>query len=182
MNENETEKPTQKTLHECAVGLSQAGHDFWKVCKSEDGGSAVRWLELTDGTLIIFTRGEYRQELMNGIDRIPGKAEMIFEIPDEDDEEIFGISAFKKSTQPVQPDSDKKDQWQIVTGPEAPCKIKAILNGHEFEINSYDLEYGIDSVENDGLMTKVPSGTCVLKIGVPLLNNQVTFITTGEQK
>ena len=179
MSENEPEQPTQKTLRECALSLSQAGHDFWKVCKSEDGGSAVRWLELTDGTLIIFTRGEYRQELMNGIDRIPGNAEMIFETHDEDDEEIVGISAFKKFTQP---DSDKKDQWQIVTEHEVPCKIKAILNGHEFKINSYDLEYGIDSVENDGLMTKVPSGTCVLKIGMPLLNNQVTFITTGEQK
>jgi hypothetical protein len=179
MNENETEKPTQKTLRECALSLSQAGHDFWKVCQKEDGSSAVRWLELTDGTLIVFTRGEYRQELLNGIDQISGKAEIIFEIPEEDDEEIVGISAFKKSTQP---DSDKKDQWQIVTEPEAPCGIKAILNGHEFEINSYDLEYGIDSVENDGLMTKVPSGTCVLKIGMPLLNNQVTFIEPIEEQ
>jgi len=179
MNENEPEQPTQKTLRECALSLSQAGHDFWKVCQKEDGGSAVRWLELTDGTLIVFTRGEYRQELLNGIDRISGKAEVIFEIPDEDDEEIVGISAFKKSTQP---DSEKKDQWQIVTEPEAPCEIKAILNGHEIKINSYDFEYDIDSVADKNILTHSPSGTCVLKIGMPLLNNQVTFIEATREK
>lgn len=73
-----------------------------------------------------------------------------------------------------------KDQWQIVTGPEAPCEIKAILNGHDFKINSYDLEYGIDSVENDGLMTKVPSGTCVLKIEISLFNDQIKFLAEEE--
>lgn len=76
-----------------------------------------------------------------------------------------------------------KDQWQIVTSPEATCAMRAVLNGHEFLISSAGFEYGIDSIENEGCMTRFPSGTCVLKIGIPLFNDQVKFIKeTGKQK
>jgi len=55
---------SEPTLRDYAEDLVDAGHDFWKACESEAGGGAVRWLSCDDGTLIVFTRVEYRDEIM----------------------------------------------------------------------------------------------------------------------
>lgn len=64
-----TQEPAQDepTLRDYADSLVEAGHDFWKACKREAGGGAVRWLSCDDGTLIVFTRGEYRDTIMENI-------------------------------------------------------------------------------------------------------------------
>lgn len=54
----------EPTLRDYAEALIDAGHDFWKACNREAGGGAVRWLSCDDGTLIVFTRVEYRDEIM----------------------------------------------------------------------------------------------------------------------
>lgn len=56
---------SEPTLRDYADDLVDAGHDFWKACKREAGGGAVRWLSCDDGTLIVFTRGEYRHQIMS---------------------------------------------------------------------------------------------------------------------
>ncbi len=55
---------SEPTLRDYAEDLVDAGHDFWKACEREAGGGAVRWLSCDDGTLIVFTRIEYRDEIM----------------------------------------------------------------------------------------------------------------------
>lgn len=67
--EHNRQEPVQAepTLRDYADSLVEAGHDFWKACKREAGGGAVRWLSCDDGTLIVFTRGEYRDTIMENI-------------------------------------------------------------------------------------------------------------------
>ncbi|MGQ0595819.1 hypothetical protein [Aquabacterium sp.] len=67
--ENNRQEPVQAepTLRDYADSLIKAGHDFWKACRREAGGGAVRWLSCDDGTLVVFTRGEYRDTIMENI-------------------------------------------------------------------------------------------------------------------
>lgn len=50
-----------------AQTLLDAAHEFWQACHSEGQYGAVQWLTGTDGELVIFTRGEYRDQLMRNI-------------------------------------------------------------------------------------------------------------------
>ena len=52
--------------------LIDAAYEFWEACHEEEQYGAVQWLEGTNGELIIFTRGEYREHLMKNICTIPG--------------------------------------------------------------------------------------------------------------
>jgi hypothetical protein len=79
------------TLRESADQLAKAGHAFWSTCREEAGGGAVRWLDFSDGTLIIFTRGEYRESLLAGVHDIPGIPVMRFQ--DDGDEEADAVTA-----------------------------------------------------------------------------------------
>jgi len=68
--------------------LLDAAHKFWKACHEEGQYGAVQWLEGTDGCLVIFTRGEYRDTLISNIYKIPEqKIHVIGErMPSDDDE------------------------------------------------------------------------------------------------
>lgn len=54
------------SLAELADRLHAAGHEFWMACR-QVGGGAVRWVDFDDQTLIVFTRGEYRDRLLANI-------------------------------------------------------------------------------------------------------------------
>ena len=47
-----------------AVRVLRAMHDYWKL---DPGRCAVRWIEDTDGRVVIFTTGEYRDRIMAAI-------------------------------------------------------------------------------------------------------------------
>jgi len=47
--------------------LLQAAHDFWDSERQAGQQGAVKWVQADDGSLVIFTRGEYRDELMKAI-------------------------------------------------------------------------------------------------------------------
>jgi hypothetical protein len=51
--------------------LLQAAQDFWEACNQEGQHGAVQWLEDTKGRLLIFTRGEYREQLMSQVHNLP---------------------------------------------------------------------------------------------------------------
>lgn len=51
--------------------LLKAAQNFWEACYEEGQYGAVQWLEGTGGKLIIYTRGEYRQQLMENIYKLP---------------------------------------------------------------------------------------------------------------
>lgn len=59
MNEND--------LYEKAQALMNAAQEYWECCKKQGSNGAVRWLEDDQGRIVIFTRGEYKQELFNNI-------------------------------------------------------------------------------------------------------------------
>ena len=67
--------------------LLDAAQAFWEACHEEGQYGAVQWLEGTMGELIIYTRGEYREQLVGNIECLPnaGKIHMFAEqMPDED--------------------------------------------------------------------------------------------------
>lgn len=61
----------EPTLKELGEELHAAGHDLFYALRREGaGGCAVRWVSYDDGTVIIFTRGEYRDRIMAAVDDI----------------------------------------------------------------------------------------------------------------
>jgi hypothetical protein len=48
-----------------------AAQEFWDACRDEGQGGAVQWLEGSGGQLLIYTRGEYRQHLMQAVHSLP---------------------------------------------------------------------------------------------------------------
>ena len=69
--------------------LLAAAQEFWEACHEEKQYGAVQWLEGTTGELLIYTRGEYRGQLMANIDSLPSAKVHFFRgevLPGEDDE------------------------------------------------------------------------------------------------
>ena len=56
-----------RELKEKGQALLFAAYEFWKVHRKLCGPRAVVWLEADDGHFVLFTRGEYRQQIMGGI-------------------------------------------------------------------------------------------------------------------
>lgn len=94
-----------QTVESCAERLNDAGHEFWLACHNQEyGGGAIRWVEYSDGSLIIFTRGEYRDRLMSVAEGMCPAPTVVFEKTDEDRERetracIDGITQEKKGQQ-----------------------------------------------------------------------------------
>lgn len=69
--------------------LLDAAQEFWDACHQEGQYGAVQWLTGTLCELVIYTRGEYRQQLMANIHALPN-VEQIHkfgeEMPSEDDD------------------------------------------------------------------------------------------------
>ena len=51
--------------------LLDAAQEFWEACYEEGQYGAVQWLTGTLGELVIYTRGEYRRQLMANIQTLP---------------------------------------------------------------------------------------------------------------
>ena len=56
-----------KKMHEKATALLEAAQAYWAACYEANEPGAVRWLTDEDGRLLIFTRGEYTEQLMKNI-------------------------------------------------------------------------------------------------------------------
>lgn len=59
---------TGDDLKDASGFLLTAALEFWESCKRAKQYGAVRWLEGTNGELLIFTRGEYRDRLIANIE------------------------------------------------------------------------------------------------------------------
>ena len=55
-----------------------AAWEFWDACHEEGQYGAVKWLTGTQGELLIYMRGEYRDRLMINIHSLPGGVEHFF--------------------------------------------------------------------------------------------------------
>lgn len=73
----ETNLTAKGELKKAAERLLDAAMDYWKAYAKETGGSGVVWVSDTDGRLVVLTRGEYRDDLLANIHRLPREHEMI---------------------------------------------------------------------------------------------------------
>lgn len=71
--------PKTDPRHAAAAKVLDAMHEFWKLAP---GGGAVQWIEDTDGRLVVFTRGEYRQQIREAIGENL-QPEQYFELEDD---------------------------------------------------------------------------------------------------
>lgn len=85
MSDKQSDHPS---LEDQCRALHEAGHDLFKARRKEGLGGAVCWVEYGDGTVVIFTRGEYRETLMRNIDEIPEPKTVVFKI-EGDEEDIL---------------------------------------------------------------------------------------------
>ena len=74
----------KEILRKKAQIAMDAAYDFWKE-NSKYSGHAVRWLTDTEGKLLIFTRGEYKQQILENICKFGD--DIIFERIDFEEED-----------------------------------------------------------------------------------------------
>lgn len=97
--------PEPISSKDAAEALLSAGHEFWLSVGRENykAQGAVQWLTASDGTLVLFTRGEYRQTLLNNIAALPGAAVVNWEHPGDEDEDEHSLLACAKDATPAEP-------------------------------------------------------------------------------
>ena len=64
----------EKRLQELGQKLIEAAYDYWQEFQEVHSPRAVVWLEDTSGHFILFTRGEYKEQIINnafGLDSRP---------------------------------------------------------------------------------------------------------------
>lgn len=61
-------------LHKKGCALVEAGYEYWKEYQKSFRPGAVVYLELENGHFILFTRSEYKQQILAVVDRIGGDA------------------------------------------------------------------------------------------------------------
>jgi hypothetical protein len=59
---------TGTELAEAAKKFLDAGYEFWKVHARVCGMTAVKWVDSENGHMALFTRGEYREEILSECD------------------------------------------------------------------------------------------------------------------
>lgn len=61
---------TVAQLREVGERLHNVAYEYWEAChKAGIPSGAVQWITYQDGSMVIFTRGEYKSQLMANIDR-----------------------------------------------------------------------------------------------------------------
>ena len=68
--------------------LLEAAQEFWDACRAEGQHGAVQWLQGSGGELLVYTRGEYRQQLMTNIHGMSSAKVHFFQgevMPSDDD-------------------------------------------------------------------------------------------------
>jgi hypothetical protein len=100
--QGEKAKPTAR---EAGEALIEAGHEFWLAVGREDykARGAVQWLTMNDDALIIFTRGEYRQQLLANIHVLPGSTTLILSEPGDEDADVKSLEAFSRTAASAPP-------------------------------------------------------------------------------
>ena len=59
--------------------LLDAAREFWDACHEEGQYGAVQWLEGSNGEFLIYTRGEYKKQLLDVINTFPMAKTHLFE-------------------------------------------------------------------------------------------------------
>jgi hypothetical protein len=59
--------PLESELGQKGKALLAAAYEYWKAYQKELGSTAVVWLDDDSGHFVLFTRGEYRDAIMNEV-------------------------------------------------------------------------------------------------------------------
>lgn len=57
-----------KALFDASKELLAAAYEFFEARKASGNSGAVSWVDFENGEVLIFTRGEYKAQLLNNID------------------------------------------------------------------------------------------------------------------
>ncbi len=57
----------KKELYDKGKELIEAAYEFWEIHQKVAGSRAVVWLKASDGHFVLFTRGEYLDQIMKNI-------------------------------------------------------------------------------------------------------------------
>lgn len=74
-------------LKDASQELLEAAQKFWEISQEERGGSAVVWVEDVEGRCFIFTRGEYRHQLLAEVHKLD--LPTAFFINEEEEEDVL---------------------------------------------------------------------------------------------
>jgi hypothetical protein len=66
----ETNLPTDNALQTAGQKLLDSAYEYWQEYQRSIGNSAVVYLKDTNGRMVVFTRGEYREALMENIESV----------------------------------------------------------------------------------------------------------------
>lgn len=59
-------------LHSAAEKLLEAAHAYYKIMQKKDLAGGCIWLTDKDGAMVVFTRGEFKNQLLHNIEtRLP---------------------------------------------------------------------------------------------------------------
>lgn len=61
---------TMAELRKVAERFRDIGREYWEAAHKAGIGGAVVWAQMDDGSMVIFTRHEYRETLMRNIHEI----------------------------------------------------------------------------------------------------------------
>ena len=61
---------TSNELKEKAEALLDAAYDYWEQMQKDAGRTSVVWVEDDNGRAVIFTRSEYRKQLMENVHKV----------------------------------------------------------------------------------------------------------------
>jgi len=76
-------KPRKESLlYKKGQALIKAAYEYWKEYQETNEPGAVVWLKDTSGCMVLFTRGEYSQDIMRNIEPLSDEHPLInpFEI------------------------------------------------------------------------------------------------------
>jgi len=59
--------------------LIESAYNYWKQYQKELGSAAVVWLEAEDGHFVLFTRGEYKRQILSAANRETDHGPVMFE-------------------------------------------------------------------------------------------------------
>ena len=62
-----------KELFEAGRKLLESAYEFWKIHQKLAGPRAVVWLENESGGYVLFTRGEYKTQIIQNISPLAGE-------------------------------------------------------------------------------------------------------------
>lgn len=79
MKKVETNTTPQGALREKADALLIAAMEYWDEYHRKGLSGAVVWVRDTEGRMVVLTRGEYRDQLMQNIENLHREEERLFD-------------------------------------------------------------------------------------------------------